>query len=197
MREFNKIFALGLPRCGGQSLQQALADLLKIAGLNDQVWHSLYGVHWQRLKEDLAFVEIFAPISWLEKTYPNSLYILNDREYVEEWLRSCAKVYDRAVERDWKHPIWQYPLEAFEAYQEDYHFTIAQYLLTRPSMRDRVLLFTVGDGWSSLCRFLHVEEPTIPFPNIDKHGRSPLLLTSDVSYVGDVHNDLAFYKVLE
>ena len=32
---------------------------------------------------------------------------------------------------------------------------------------DRLLIFTVDQGWGPLCRFLHVEVPQVAFPKVN------------------------------
>ncbi|HEY5364418.1 MAG TPA: sulfotransferase, partial [Aestuariivirga sp.] len=33
--------------------------------------------------------------------------------------------------------------------------------------KDRLLIFTVTEGWKPLCKFLKVKVPTTPFPNVN------------------------------
>ena len=33
--------------------------------------------------------------------------------------------------------------------------------------KDKLLIFTVTEGWTPLCKFLGVKAPTTPFPNVN------------------------------
>lgn len=155
-RKDKTVFAIGLPRCGGQSLQLALASARPGVGC----YHSLHRETWSDMKEGESAVEVFSPIECLEKEFDAPLYIVNERD-IDSWFESCKKVYHLA--RNWSHPLWKYPLNHFKAYYHQYHLSI----LDVPS--DRVLFWDITKKpvWDELCEFLEVPIPSVPFPNKD------------------------------
>lgn len=157
------IFGIGLPRCAGQSLQRALAILT-----GKRCWHSL-GRAWDVLdpNTDAGAVEVWQPTKWLEEHFPGSKYILNIRYDPLAWLNSCEKVYHKSI--NYNNPLWQNPLHSFEQYYHEYNWIKR----VRCDYRGRFLEhdFIGNPTWDRLCGFLEVDVPTVPFPNIDIHGR--------------------------
>lgn len=166
MREFNKIFAVGLPRCGGQSLQQALHLL---TGKN---FHHSLGRNFNFLQHhDGGAVEVWQPISWLEEQFPGSLYILNTRD-VESWLKSCERVYP--MSEYWNNPIWSSPLSAFEHYRNDHEYSIREaFDCSLDFVRWIEHDFVNKPSWEPLCEFLEMDIKSLAndYPNTDKVGR--------------------------
>ena len=158
------IFGIGLPRCAGQSLQQAISILT-----GKRCWHSL-GRNWDALdpETDAGAVEVWQPISWLEEKFPESKYILNVREDLNSWISSCERVYQKSI--NYNNPLWQNPLNAFPNYRKDYEYERMEYPEISP-LKILVWDFVENPHWGRLCRFLGVDEPSQPFPNVDIHGR--------------------------
>lgn len=150
------IYAIGLPRCGGQSLCEALAILtgscVHSPGSNPIVAASA--------------VEVFRQPRSILRNDPDARFIINMR-HEAEWIASCEAVYRKS--EDWNHPLWKYPLADFADYRREY-------LQTRVSQ-------TLGQGvstmviwldeyrWEPLCRFLDVSIPDVPFPTVDRVRR--------------------------
>lgn len=153
----DKVFGIGLPRCAGQTLQQALAVLT-----GRRVWHSANSLGVMA-DEDLGAVECWFPVPYLEKEFPGSKYIVNVRD-VDAWLRSCESVYSRSS--SWNNPLWKYPLDSFRYYRDEY----LSARLGKCSIPDRVLVWDVTEDpcWGPLCDFLHVSPPAVPFPRVDR-----------------------------
>lgn len=153
-----KVFGIGLPRTAGQSLQQALAIILK-----REVWHSVDSLDVIKPEHGGA-VECWFPISEIEKAFPGSLYILNVRDRAE-WLESCRSVYGRSQSESWNNPLWREPLEEFPAYADKY---LVDRLGTK--LADRMLIWDITQDpcWGPLCAFLHVNPPTASFPRLDR-----------------------------
>lgn len=154
-----KVFGIGLPRCGGQSLQLALCQL----GYKHVV-HSP-GNRVDVIKRCDAAVEVFLPLHWLEETYPGSLYVVNRRP-LGAWLESMRSVY--MLSGEWNHPIWQYPPSAMRHYALDYYVSL-HHTARRLLIKDRVLWIdiTAGDGWERLCTLLSKPVPDTAFPRRD------------------------------
>lgn len=182
MRKFNKLFGLGLPRTGNQTLQDALGVLFRLYEDNqNSTWHSPgNSLHRCMAGEARAAVETFYHPAYLEAQYPDSLFIFNTREHAS-WFLSCQEVYLRSV--DYNHPIWRYSLDYFTAYYLDYVAARMKYAEDHP---DRVLVWNLiaNPTWGPLCDFLEVDPPPTPFPRSDEHFSrsivySPLSLDKD------------------
>lgn len=182
-----KVFGVGLPRCGGQTLQAALSTLFK-----RNVWHSP-GNNWHVIDESpcLGAVEVFASPFWLEENYPGSIYIYNYRD-IDSWVTSCARNYRRSQQRNWNHPLWRYPLSQFEAYYTEYY---DRWLEFTRSISEPIRCFELNiveqPRWLELCKGLQVTEPDVAFPRVDQHGarkkvKPPLTFNSIPLDLGDV-----------
>lgn len=156
------IIAIGLPRSGGQTLQQCLAHLL-----GGQVIHSP-GNRLEEFIEDgktVAMVEVFAPLLYLQDTFDDLTLIYNSRDH-SDWLKSCEKVYERSQHLNWNHPIWRYPLSQFSDYRGDYEEALDSY----PVLPVSYINVVDNPSWDDLCDVLGVPIPDAPFPNIDYHS---------------------------
>jgi hypothetical protein len=167
MRQFNKIFGIGLPRSGGQSLQHALVQLTGRA-----IIHSP-GVQLYRYMQDDSIagaVEVFAPLVWLEREYPDSLYVYNER-CTDDIVKSCRRAY--ADSAQWNHPIWKYHIGQFRDYCQSYK--LDHQVETHVMMiGGRVLFhdFVKLPRWDELCAFLDVPVPDEPYPRVDRFKRA-------------------------
>ena len=164
MKPGQHVFGVGLPRCGGQTLQKALSILLP-----KPVVHSP-GDKLPYLKPDSfsAAVEVFAPIPWLLNKFDDPLFICNIRE-AESWLKSCTRMYPKSAK--WNHPIWKYPLPQFVDYRDEYMDTRKRYAIALKYTRFLMVDLTGDNQWEPLCNFLKLPEPSVPFPNVDQVGR--------------------------
>lgn len=166
------IHCCGLPRSAGQSLSSVLNILYP--GL--PVIHSVEGNRWDVVHDGvLATVETYAPYTWLERHWEDSLYIVNWRES-ESWYTSCRRVYQKSQDQNWSHPIWKYPLDSFLDYYNEYFDRIKS---TFP--KDRLLWWNIieNPSWGPICDFLGLPVPEVAFPNVDKHGRPPDVILDD------------------
>jgi len=147
-----KVFGIGLPRCGGQTLQAALSYLVGCCA------HSPGG-NWDLFDNHQAFAEVYVhPITLMERYGKQTcVFVLNARDE-ESWLRSCESVYDRSD--GWNHPLWRHPLESFSLYG-------AHYLETRIEHASTISIVE-SPRWDELCSILGVPVPDIPFPRIDR-----------------------------
>jgi len=157
------VFGIGLPRCGGQTLQAALAELT-----GKQIIHSpgkslpqLIG-----LEDSIGgAVEVFAPVPYLLENFPDCKLILNIRDK-NAWLNSCVSVF--RASSGWNHPIWFYPLDHFRHYAGEYLDVRERYITSlRPKKRTLVTDITRAAEWDRLAEFLEVPVPDKPFPRVD------------------------------
>ena len=157
------VFGIGLPRCGGQTLQAALSILTK-----KTVVHSPGRSLPQVIgRNDIAgAVEVFAPIPYLLREFPDCKLILNGRPE-DKWFASCVSVYGQS--KHWNHPIWYYPLTQFKDYRSEYLDCRASYFnALRPKSRTLVIDITKEPEWDRLAAFLDVPVPDQPFPLVDR-----------------------------
>lgn len=162
-----KVFGIGLPRCGGQTLQSALSQLL------GQCTHSPGNSGEEYYAQSASCVEVFRHPAVLDKLYPDCKFIVNTRSR-KPWLKSCAKVYPQSA--SWNHPIWKYPLSDFESYADEYFNSRYQWFNEAMASAQRKLRvffwdFTAHPMWQGLCSFLDIPVPDVEFPNVDPVGR--------------------------
>jgi hypothetical protein len=149
-----KVFGIGLPRCGGQTLQRALAILY------GSCLHSP-GNRLDLIDDYPASVEVFIHPETLYDRYGDCKLILNTRD-IDLWLESCRRVY--AKSETWNHPIWKHPREDFWRYYLEYH-------QAREPFDTLDIDLTLYPSWQPLCDFLGKPIPDEPFPNIDRVRR--------------------------
>lgn len=151
-----KVFAIGLPRCGGQTLQMALAYLFR------RCVHSP-GCDWRILDGNIAFTEVYLHPDTLIERYgaENCVFLLNVRP-MDSWLESCRAVYHKSTL--WNHPIWRYPLEGFCRFRQ-------RYLDARTGCGASVIHLVEHPEWDELCSALGVPVPDVGFPRVDRHRK--------------------------
>lgn len=168
MREFSKIFGIGLSKTGTMSLQKALI-ILGIKSIHNAKKVTKYleknRKHGDKLLSSLDRYDGFTdhPIPdymrELDHSYPDSLFILTTRN-VHDWVVS-----------KYKHWTWrdddkkEHPFEVKEQLQWYHNWT--RRVLDYFQGRDNDLLILricEGEGWEKLCSFLETEIPDEPFP---------------------------------
>ena len=173
----NKIFAIGLPKTGTSSLNEAL----KILGYRSL--HNPLDLRFLSYREGIYkyprddwdaitnFGEHFYP--QLDSNYLNSKFILTTRDK-EQWLKSLKKWFSAPPQYPWKD--YQPMLETFGcmefnhdrfAYIYDLHQkNVKDYFQTRPN--DLLILNINQDNlWEKICNFLARPVPGVPYPNLN------------------------------
>jgi len=153
-----KVIGIGLPRCGGQTLQEVLRTLL-----GEPCMHSP-GNKWWAIDKYRAIVEVYVHPDTLDERYEGDvLYIMNHRRE-PDWLRSCSERHQLAQSDAWNHPIWRHPIEDFPRYR-------AEYLQSRCILPpERLLVWDLVSVpvWQIPCEFLGADIPDEPFPKVDR-----------------------------
>jgi hypothetical protein len=172
----SKIFGIGLPRTGTQSLTQAMRKLGFISG------HCLSPHQWSKIDHFDFVCDSPVPSRFidLDRIYPGSKFILTTRN-VNNWLRSCRKFFidkrpPELVEAKW---FLDYRIEIFgtakfdaKLFEETYYKhneRVRKYFLESNS-RLLILDITKGDGWGKLIDFLGLSidlKELGPFPYED------------------------------
>lgn len=171
METFSKIFGIGLPKTGTKSLNMALNDL------------GFKSIHFARRyrnciwnKNTFEFPFKFNALTnfgeWhfaqLDKTYPNSKFILTVRNK-DSWLKSCKLWYTPQKRGYSASRISVFGTQNFShdryAYIYDFHTkAVLEYFKYR---KNDLLILDIcsGEGWNKLCNFLNVEIPEHSFPH--------------------------------
>lgn len=183
-----RIFGIGMHKTGTTSLHQAL----KILGYDSAHWKS---AHWAKaiweemstfgrsetLERNYALSDLPIPLlySTLDKTYPNSKFILTTRNE-DSWLNSVRNHWSHEKNRfraDWStdpftHRVHKllYGQKGFDEaiFRERFrrHEKEAQeYFYGQGRYNDLLVLdLDKGHGWPQLCQFLGQKEPNVPYP---------------------------------
>ena len=187
----HKIFGIGFPKTGTNSLNGALRRLgynaihhcpayckANAANIPISAWsYILNPIGWDSLTN---FGEHIYPL--LDKEFPNSKFILTVRDK-RSWLKSVRKHFDLSPLFDKSNhciggrsrlikvvQTFHYP-----SYNEDYfsilydnHFrNVKHYFKDRE--QDLLTIDICGEeGWEKLCHFLGKDIPNVPFPHKNK-----------------------------
>ena len=190
-----QVIGAGVGRTGTSSLKVALERLLdgrcyhmsEVLKHHDdtQLWRDAVrgrSTDWTRIYDGYA-----ATVDWpgaafwrpLSETYPDALVLLSVRSTAPEWFDSASKTIGTVLmrrpprrNRHWhamarelvKKTFTPLPMEraAAEAAYERHNAEVRQ---TIPA--DRLLEWTVGDGWAPICERLGVAVPDEPFPHLN------------------------------
>ncbi|POS72452.1 hypothetical protein DHEL01_v209156 [Diaporthe helianthi] len=118
----------------------------------------------------------------LIKAYPEAKVILTTRDF-DKWSKSMTQSVDRGLKWnswDWIAPFdpiygpwWRYhkfthalrPLLAPKGERQAYkdHYDLVRRLVPK----DRLLEYSVSEGWGPLCKFLEKDVPKESFPNVN------------------------------
>lgn len=151
------IIAVGIPRCCGYSLQQA------VSGLTGQtVWHSVDPDKLHIIEDSAGTVECWLPIPYLRRRFPSARFILNVRDE-QNWAHSVRSVWHQR--HLFNNPLWKQHEDSILDYAHDYldarrrHLEGTDYLLWDIE-RNPV--------WEPLAIWLGLPVPDAPFPHVDK-----------------------------
>lgn len=162
-----KVFGVGLSKTGTTSLNKAL----EILGYRTIHYPPLTSIPDLFKSFDAGTdTPVACSFEELDSHYPNSKFILTLRDEAS-WLRSAELHFaDRVVKEPWKRELrhrlyggvtWD-PARFLRAYRQ-HNQRVLRYFLDRPGDL-LVMNIVAGDGWESLCAFLGVEVPCVPFP---------------------------------
>lgn len=180
-----KIFCIGFSKTGTSSLHEAfkmlgirschhisrgrlgrnLIDKAEMEGKRLMYYMDEYDAY-----SDMALINYYQA---LDQQYPNSKYILTDRD-PSHWVNSKIAHDQRWNEKNPGRPLRSIDSERrqnlldmrVKRYEEVFEYF-------RKNDRLLVIDVTAGDGWSQLCEFLGVGVPSEPFPFINKSKERP------------------------
>ncbi len=171
-RAFNKVFEVGMPKTGTTSLGAAF----RLLGLRTLGWAPK--VHFEFTKRgdpepalELALDhEAFEdgpwhnlPVRLLDSRFPDSKYILLEREG-DDWYESMCSEYS-----DPKH-VWFHQLgkQEWMLRKDNKYQGVLNYFSSRPQDILVMNIVDAGDGWDKLCPFLELPIPDAPFPWLNR-----------------------------
>jgi hypothetical protein len=107
-----------------------------------------------------VLLSVRSPESWIKSVHATIWPSLRDREKQEPGTR-----------RDRQNMSYELIVrQTFDERLDDPEHAMAVYRAHNEEVRreipaDRLLVYTVGDGWEPLCRFLNVDVPDTPYPH--------------------------------
>lgn len=170
MKEFNKIFGIGMSKTGTSTLAACL-DILAIGphkSFDRQLKALLESGQTDKIIPIAKDFRSFEDSPWyhlyeqLDRAYPNSLFILTVRKNSQVHATSSWHHGVNAGRRKGK-PSDDYIKAKIKSY-EDHNQAVRQYFSARPNDFLEVC-WENGDGWQQLCDFLEMEIPNISFPH--------------------------------
>ncbi|KAJ6188269.1 hypothetical protein N7519_003177 [Penicillium mononematosum] len=217
-KEPMQVLAVGISRSGTDSLREALHILgfnhthhapeadgsKKLTAKNfDSILLNSVGV------SDLFAAEFAAE---LIEAYPNAKVILNVRKDLDSWYRSMQSTmgyFDRnPIDWDWckswfsadlfwiRQTMSRTMMPRFfrGSFQSNGKWVYEQHVAMVRGLglpEDRLLEWSVEDGWEPLCRFLSKPVPDIPFPN----GNPPKAWAERIAKTMEAHHRRAKWRV--
>lgn len=163
-KSWNKVFEIGVQRTGTSSLGQAFRDLgLRTKGWDSKLyWQCIRGGHDETLSVAKNY-DAFEDCPWnyenmyriFDSAFPDSKFILLQREE-DDWIQSYCRAFPGEEDHDF---LRQWRRRKYE--------DIRTYFKDRPK---DLLTMNIIDGqeWDTLCPFLELPSPTIPFPYLNK-----------------------------
>jgi hypothetical protein len=188
MREFNKLFCIGLTKTGTNSLTRALEILhIPIRHYPDSdktfklISNGFFNIPELEDRRGISDIMAATYFSQFDKEYPGSLFILTTRNK-ENWLESCrvklkgtpkasrlliSRPYDIATHlRIATYGVAEWDEDRFSYVYDKHLAEVSRYFKRRP---DDLLVLNICDSedkWEPLCKFLDVPVPDKTFPHL-------------------------------
>lgn len=183
-----KIFGIGLSRTGTLTLAKALTILgldaqhfPDDAGTQEELKAGRYDLSILREKEALTDIPVAPFYAQFDALFPDSKFILTTRP-TDSWLRSVENHFEMWVNQrrtpfdDFVHACvygtLQFNASRFEYVKQLHEENVRRYFADKPG---RLLEFDMfsGDEWATLCRFLGLPVPDVPFPHENRARTTP------------------------
>lgn len=173
-----KVFGIGFHKTGTTTLASALRLLgYRVTGpfgihdtdiaqtAKDQAvriardWDAVQDNPWPLVYQDL------------DRAFPGSKFVLTIRE-TDDWFASVERHFggESTPMREWIYGVGD-PVGSEAIYKnrfDQHNREVVEYFANRPGDL-LVLPITKGAGWTPLCEFLGVEEPSSDFPHSNSH----------------------------
>lgn len=181
--DLNKVFIIGLPRTGTTSICKKCLDF------GFHVAHTAYTDNTFELATVLADTPIFADYQALDNAYPNSKFVLLERE-LSDWLPSIKQLLQRMytnvtrtdggfnpiIKRCYQQIFSPFTFENIsdndfltQAYVK-HHQAVLHYFKHQPN---KLLCINVQhkNAAKALTKFLSIDTSTAPFEHLNKGGK--------------------------
>ncbi len=170
-----KIFGIGLSRTGTYSLNAAL----EVLGFRAR-HYPMDAIRDARQFDALTDVPVVAAMRALACLYPSARWVMTVRDE-SAWLGSCRAWWESHSASKSKGERWRmrtaiygtvdFDPEQFRRVRRAHDAMVAAYFADRPESLLE-LNICAGQGWETLCPFLGVPIPGVPFPheNASKRG---------------------------
>ena len=181
------VIGAGFGRTGTESMKRALEILglgpchhmyeVIASPAQTRLWRSIS--HGSEANWDEAFAGYKACVDWpssyfwreLSAYYPDAKILLTIRS-PESWYASMEKTIFRTLKKSTDRASVGVKLiteRVFDGRLDDRDHAISIYEQNTADVQaafgsDRLLTYTIGDGWKSLCRFLDKPIPDAPYP---------------------------------
>jgi Sulfotransferase domain len=181
---YDKVFCIGEPKTGTQSLAAALRFLgFRHKGWDRDLWDEFERGDHAAVYEAADRFESFDSGPWgalykeLDRRYPGSKFVLSIRDR-ESWSRSHERHFaaDGEGQRQIRPNFWiaDYAAKRDEIVRryEEKNADVIAHFADRPAS---LLVMDVcgGDGWERLCPFLGLRVPSRPFPHANPTSPQP------------------------
>ena len=172
-----KIFCIGFQKTGTTSLEAALIQLgYKVCGVRYDLIEAVRKNDMQTIRAVVDAYDAVQDNPWpllykeLDQSYPGSKFILTTRDE-EAWYRSVLNHFNstpsQMQELIYHRPYPEGHKELFLATYIEHNQAVQNYFADRPS--DLLVTdLTKNPDWKTLCDFLQVPIPDIPFPHANK-----------------------------
>lgn len=177
-----KVFGIGLSKTGTSSLTEALTTLGYRAAHNPTDDGTLLAlltgtIQCAALEKNDAVCDIVFSRHFreLDRLYPNSLFILTERDKAS-WHASCERHWASrkvSLSRLWNEDLVdfnvygtaKYRFSLFDVAYDAHYRAVSEYFADRPG---RLLHLNIcsGERWKPLCAFLKRPIPLVPFPHV-------------------------------
>jgi hypothetical protein len=183
-----KIFGIGLSRTGTLTLANALTILGLDAqhfpddpGTQEELKAGRYDLSILREKQALTDIPVAPFYAQFDAIFPDSKFILTTRP-TDSWIRSVENHFEMWVNErrtafdDFVHACvygtLHFSASRFEYVKQLHEENVHRYFADKPG---RLLVFDMfgGDEWVTLCRFLDLPVPEVPFPHENRARTTP------------------------
>lgn len=184
-----KIFGIGLSRTGTTSLTGAL-NLLGFPAIH-------YPTHFHQIDANAAATDITVSLAFekLDRFYPGSYFVVTTRA-LEPWLESCERMWKKNAEVFPRNSMVMevekqfyggdgYDRQRYIDCRERHLSAVAVYFRDRPADILYLDLFEDPQPWQTLCPFIRVNVPDLPFPHQNRSDLVDRILLRLLEALGD------------
>lgn len=187
-----KIVGAGLNRTGTTTLGVCLQHLgFKHTSTHKEAFQLLQQGDINALMRIVSEFDSFEDWPWplvfrqIDKTYPESKFILTKRKTAECWFDSLCKLASITGPTEYRRYVYGHAMphghknELIDFYHT-HNESIEDYFRGKPG-KLLVVSWEDGDDWEKLCPFLGRETPQIQFPHVNRSSRLEQIIRKQYS----------------